>query len=171
MTSRHRREGTSGKSWAYQHAVHLLAHRVRGARNRVGGSFPSKGTLCQSMGLYRLPKKRLTGTMVAICGWPAKTQLPMPASFHGERLADAERLRAAIDSGQTGDKVAWPDPSVAPMGTDDEAGNTGAPRLAEVPQPAAGQPPPRGLGAAWIQIALVCALSAAALAWAARVFI
>jgi len=33
-----------------------------------------------------------------------------------------EQIRAAIDSGQTGDKVAWPDPAAAPLGTDAEAG-------------------------------------------------
>jgi hypothetical protein len=37
---------------------------------------------------------------------------------------NASELRAAIDSGQTKDKVAWPDPAAAPLGTDDEAGGT-----------------------------------------------
>jgi hypothetical protein len=32
-----------------------------------------------------------------------------------------ETLRAAIDRGETGDKVAFPDPAAAPLGTDDEA--------------------------------------------------
>jgi hypothetical protein len=35
------------------------------------------------------------------------------------------QLRAEIDSGKTGDKVPFPDPAAAPLGTDDEAG--GAP--------------------------------------------
>jgi hypothetical protein len=34
---------------------------------------------------------------------------------------NAARLRSAIDSGQTGDKVAGSDPTAAPLGTDDEA--------------------------------------------------
>jgi hypothetical protein len=38
---------------------------------------------------------------------------------------NADQLRAAIDSGKTGDKVAFPDPAAAPLGTDAEAG--GAP--------------------------------------------
>jgi hypothetical protein len=35
-----------------------------------------------------------------------------------------DRLRADISSGQTGDKVDWPDPAMAPLGTDDEAAGT-----------------------------------------------
>jgi hypothetical protein len=38
---------------------------------------------------------------------------------------NADQLRAAIDSGKTGDKVAFPDPAAAPLGTDAEA--AGAP--------------------------------------------
>ena len=36
--------------------------------------------------------------------------------------ATSEQLRDDIDSGRTGDKVRGPDPSAAPLGTDDEAG-------------------------------------------------
>ena len=36
-------------------------------------------------------------------------------------MADAEQLRTEIDRGQTGDEIAWPDPAVVPLGTDDEA--------------------------------------------------
>ena len=39
-----------------------------------------------------------------------------------------EQLRADIDSGKTGEKVGYPDPATAPLGTDDEAG--GAPATA-----------------------------------------
>lgn len=35
-----------------------------------------------------------------------------------------DRLRYDIDSGRTGDKVAWPDPAAAPLGTDEEAAGT-----------------------------------------------
>ncbi|MBB5754828.1 hypothetical protein [Prosthecomicrobium pneumaticum] len=35
------------------------------------------------------------------------------------RTSDA--LRHEIDSGRTGDKIAFPDPAAAPLGTDDEA--------------------------------------------------
>jgi hypothetical protein len=37
---------------------------------------------------------------------------------------NVEQLRAAIDSGRTGDKVAYPDPAAAPLGADDEAAGT-----------------------------------------------
>lgn len=36
----------------------------------------------------------------------------------------AQELKGAIDSGLTGDKVAYPDPGAAPLGTDDEAAGT-----------------------------------------------
>lgn len=35
-----------------------------------------------------------------------------------------ERLRADIDAGRTGDKVAYPDPAAAPLGADDEAADS-----------------------------------------------
>jgi hypothetical protein len=38
---------------------------------------------------------------------------------------NADQLRKAIDEGRTGDKVAFPDPAAAPLGTDAEA--AGAP--------------------------------------------
>jgi len=44
--------------------------------------------------------------------------------------AAAARLRADIDSGKTGDKVAFPDPSAAPLGTDEEAGGVTTPEEA-----------------------------------------
>lgn len=33
-----------------------------------------------------------------------------------------DQIRDAIDSGRTGDKLEWPDPAAAPLGTDAEAG-------------------------------------------------
>ena len=74
-----------------------------------------------------------------------------------------DQLRRDIDTGQTGDKVPWPDPASAPLGTDDEAaGDPVRPRNVErargqerVP----GQPPAHSrLGHAWIVIALVVLL-------------
>src|SRR5690349_2280764 len=46
-----------------------------------------------------------------------------PQADHGEgrRMATTDRLKADIDSGRLGDKIAFPDPSAAPLGTDDEA--------------------------------------------------
>lgn len=44
----------------------------------------------------------------------------------GDRPAPrhASQLRAAIDDGRARDKVAYPDPAAAPLGTDDEAAGT-----------------------------------------------
>lgn len=36
-------------------------------------------------------------------------------------IPTTDQLRADIDSGRTGEKVAYPDPAAAPLGTDDEA--------------------------------------------------
>jgi len=54
---------------------------------------------------------------------PEKPPRPSPTSA-------AARLRHAIDSGSTGDKVNYPDPAAAPLGTDDEAAGT-TPALTE----------------------------------------
>ena len=45
-------------------------------------------------------------------------------------MATVDRLRADIDSGKTGDKVAGSDPAAAPLGTDEEAAGTPIPRAA-----------------------------------------
>jgi hypothetical protein len=42
----------------------------------------------------------------------------------GDQVETTARLRAEIDSGRTGDKVATIDPAAAPLGTDDEAAGT-----------------------------------------------
>lgn len=49
------------------------------------------------------------------------TKVPSP-----EAPATVERLRRDIDLGKTRDKVAFPDPAAAPLGTDDEAAGTPA---------------------------------------------
>ena len=48
---------------------------------------------------------------------------------------NGEQLRSDIDSGKTGEKVGFPDPATAPLGTDDEAGGAPAPRYAEEQRP------------------------------------
>lgn len=50
---------------------------------------------------------------------------------NGSGPARAHRLRDEIDRGGTGDKVAFPDPAAAPLGTDAEAGGS-PPTVAEV---------------------------------------
>ena len=42
----------------------------------------------------------------------------------GGRAPTAEQLRDAIDSGETGDKVGFPDPATVPLGADAEAAGT-----------------------------------------------
>ncbi|MFK8252789.1 hypothetical protein [Ancylobacter terrae] len=46
-------------------------------------------------------------------------------------MSDSERLRDRIDAGKAGDKVPFPDPAAAPLGTDDEA--AGRPPAASAP--------------------------------------
>lgn len=56
-----------------------------------------------------------------------------------------DRLRHDIDSGRTGEKVDWPDPAAAPLGTDAEAGGAppGEAALAvEAQRPVAGEASP-----------------------------
>jgi hypothetical protein len=96
----------------------------------------------------------------------ARTAMREPPSFVTDGAA--ARLKNDIDRGRTGDKVAWPDPAAAPLGTDDEAGGNCATsetvertRQAEI---ARGRVPPQshhGLGATWLLISpmLVAALA------------
>lgn len=53
---------------------------------------------------------------------PGVLERPQPAP--PEQSGTTEQLRADIDSGKTRDKVAFPDPAAAPLGTDAEAGGT-----------------------------------------------
>ena len=64
-----------------------------------------------------------------------------------DREPTAEQLRDNIDRGRTGDKVSWPDPAAAPLGTDDEAG-AAAPPVAAPREPISRAETRRGLKAA-----------------------
>ena len=48
----------------------------------------------------------------------------------GDAVKYPEQLRAAIDRGDTRDKVVGSDPATAPLGTDEEAAGTPIPRAA-----------------------------------------
>src|SRR5271166_5905484 len=54
------------------------------------------------------------------------------AAMAHNRPPTTDQLRRAIDSGATGDKVHFPDPAAAPLGTDDEAGGRGVGALRAV---------------------------------------
>jgi hypothetical protein len=58
---------------------------------------------------------------------------------------NVDQLRAAIDTGKTADKVDFPDPAAAPLGTDDEASGY-SPSSAQVKQSLNAEtvPSPRG---------------------------
>jgi hypothetical protein len=92
------------------------------------------------------------------------------ASQSGET---AEQLRDDIDAGRTGDKVPWPDPAAAPLGTDDEAAGTttrgGHVRQARAQERSGpGRSPTtnhRSIGASWILILFVAALALALLVY------
>lgn len=83
----------------------------------------------------------------------------------------SDRLRSDIDGGRTGDKVSWPDPAAAPLGTDDEAAGHGpdAARLeaahrAEVQDRRDSLPPvPQGRWPVLVVIALVVVAAVLAL--------
>jgi hypothetical protein len=89
-----------------------------------------------------------------------------------ERGATSAQLRADIDSGRTGDKVDWPDPSIAPLLTDDEAAGTSPSALAiqAVREDECNrllQPRPSDTGAVLVMVIFVVLLAAALLIWAA----
>ena len=75
---------------------------------------------------------------------------------------NVDQLRAEIDSGRSGDKIAASDPAAAPLGTDDEAGGAPATRdqVATAYQHEVGRPVSSpatdggGLGQGWWIIAI-----------------
>jgi hypothetical protein len=88
-------------------------------------------------------------------------------------VRNVDQLRAAIDSGRSGDKVAASDPAAAPLGTDEEAGGNpptrdqvAMARRHEVGRPVSSPPIDRaGLGQGWWIIAVtvvigVCVVAA-----------
>ena len=81
------------------------------------------------------------------------------------------QLRDDIDAGRTGDKVDWPDPAAAPLGTDEEAAGTPpgpwaveTARTLEVSRPYKSIAH-RGVGAGWLLIAFAVALGMGLVAW------
>jgi hypothetical protein len=81
------------------------------------------------------------------------------------------QLRDDIDAGRTGDKVDWPDPAAAPLGTDEEA--AGTPPEASAVETAlrlelsrsSKSIAHRGVGAGWLLIAFATALGVGLVAW------
>lgn len=89
------------------------------------------------------------------------------------RGATTAQLRGDIDAGRTGDKVCWPDPAAAPLGTDDEAGGSptspqaaAAARDYETGRTAPSHEPRDGVGLAWWG-ATFALMVAALVGWAA----
>jgi hypothetical protein len=86
----------------------------------------------------------------------------------------AAQLRDDIDSGRTGEKIDWPDPAAAPLGTDEEASGTPphrrtveAARRSESAAPVKSTENRGHAHAAWVQVAIVVILAAAAVGWIA----
>ncbi len=81
------------------------------------------------------------------------------------------QLRDDIDAGRTGDKVDWPDPAAAPLGTDEEAAGTPPDAWAVDTALAIEASRPhksisyRGVGAAWLLIAFAVGLGLGLVAW------
>lgn len=55
---------------------------------------------------------------------PSRTPTDYPDDARGDRTATAAPLRGDLDAGHGRDKVNYPDPAAAPLGTDDEAAGT-----------------------------------------------
>jgi hypothetical protein len=82
-----------------------------------------------------------------------------------------EQLRADVDRGRTGDKIDFPDPAAAPLGTDEEAAGTPIDgRLVAQVRQAEGAASKRvvrnrGLGAAWILIGFIAVVATGIATW------
>src|SRR4051812_40035786 len=59
---------------------------------------------------------------------------------HSSPAQNTEQLRERIDHGETGDKVDYPDPAAAPLGTDDEAAGQPPREIEPAPQRASDHP-------------------------------
>lgn len=70
----------------------------------------------------------------------AKAQTSFELGFTMTEIRNVDQLRQAIDLGHTGDKIDFPDPATAPLGTDAEAGGV-SPSAAEIAQDIASTPP------------------------------
>jgi hypothetical protein len=55
---------------------------------------------------------------------PSRKPTDQPIAAAAERTASAAPLRGDLDAGHGRDKVTYPDPAAAPLGTDDEAAGT-----------------------------------------------
>jgi len=91
-------------------------------------------------------------------------------------LTNMDQLRYAIDTGRTGDKVAFSDPAAAPLGTDDEAAGMTASaaefRIAQadqLDQPEASGPIRESMPRWWLAIVVVSIVTAA-VAWFGALF-
>lgn len=73
------------------------------------------------------------------------------------KLVTGEQLRADIDAGRTGDKVAFPDPAAAPLETDAEAGGNSTMFPSERRRTARGSG--RGWGGLAFYIAAIAAIA------------
>lgn len=69
-----------------------------------------------------------------------KAQTSFELGFTMTEIRNVDQLRQAIDLGHTGDKIDFPDPATAPLGTDAEAGGV-SPSAAEIAQDIASTPP------------------------------
>jgi hypothetical protein len=112
-----------------------------------------------------------------------RTQQPRPQQRMADNVPTSDALRHSTDFARAGDKVPFPDPATAPLGTDDEA--AGRPpsreerRLAaaqQQPSPrtaAAAREKPDHTGESWagplmIAAAVLCGLAIVAAYWFAR---
>lgn len=55
---------------------------------------------------------------------PSRKPMDNPNAAPGDKTATAAPLRGDLDAGHGRDKVTYPDPAAAPLGTDDEAAGT-----------------------------------------------
>lgn len=84
-----------------------------------------------------------------------------------------EQLRAAIDSGRTGDKIPFPDPAAVPLGGDEEAAGTPLSREQVsmamknelLQRQSVRRPGDHGIGAGWVLVAIIVGAALMILGW------
>lgn len=83
------------------------------------------GRMFRETGFHRVARERMWRA-----GIPTGRRATGPRNLREMPMAEAEKLRHAIDSGRTGEKVRGPDFAAAPLGTDDEAAGSEPQRAA-----------------------------------------
>ena len=153
-----------------QAAGHERHHEEAGREPKKGAcSHSGKSLAAPSEFLGELERRDMTDKHKRLRPSPDVPDRPQPGP--ADQPSTTEQLRADIDRGQTRDKVPFPDPAAAPLGTDAEAAGTptspealASERRQSVDRPEEDKPRRNSQVVAWLVGLLIAALAVAGIA-------